>query len=115
LLDGHVIQVEARIQECMKGGLATGQCDRWKDMAKRALVSSMMSLYLIHMHNISEEQKTTANLLLHVLADIQIMEEWCGVTVIVWCSDAMGDAHKMQKDLIKAQLWMIWVFCITSR
>ncbi|KIK73850.1 hypothetical protein PAXRUDRAFT_37062 [Paxillus rubicundulus Ve08.2h10] len=86
--DEHVIQVEARTQEHVKGGLATGQCDRWKNVAKRALVSSMMSVdfepHLIHTHNISEEQKTIANLLLHVLADIQIMEEWFGVAMISW-------------------------------
>ncbi|KIK81315.1 hypothetical protein PAXRUDRAFT_35908 [Paxillus rubicundulus Ve08.2h10] len=88
LLDEHVKQVEARMWEHVKGGLVTGQCDGWKNVAKRTLVSSMMSVDF-------EEQKTTTNLLLHVLADIQVMEEQFGVTVITLCSDAAGDAHKM--------------------
>ncbi|KIK78181.1 hypothetical protein PAXRUDRAFT_164672, partial [Paxillus rubicundulus Ve08.2h10] len=58
-------------------------------------------------HNTSKEQKTAANILMHVLTDIQIMEEHFGATMIVWSSDTAGDAHKMRKDLVKAQPWMI--------
>ncbi|KIJ07991.1 hypothetical protein PAXINDRAFT_50665, partial [Paxillus involutus ATCC 200175] len=99
LLDNHVAQVDRRTRERVEGGLATGQCDGWKNIAKRALVTSMMSInfepYLVHTHNISQEQKTAENLLKHILADIQMMEERFGVTVIAWCSDAAGDARKM--------------------
>ncbi|KAF8834999.1 hypothetical protein BDN67DRAFT_913792 [Paxillus ammoniavirescens] len=115
LLDNHVAQVEERIRECVLGEYATRQCDRWKNMLKKALVASMMSVdfepYLICTHNISKEKKNAENLLAHVLADIQTMEEHFNVTVIAWCSDAAGDARKMWNNLIKARPWMISIDC----
>ncbi|KIK92800.1 hypothetical protein PAXRUDRAFT_34354 [Paxillus rubicundulus Ve08.2h10] len=113
LLDNHGAQVEERIREHVLGEYAIGQCDGWKNVSKKALVTSIMSVdfkpYLIHTHNISEEQKNAENLLVHILADIQTMEEHFNVTVIAWCSDAAGDACKMQNDLIKAWPWMILI------
>ncbi|KAF9038183.1 hypothetical protein BJ165DRAFT_1331756, partial [Panaeolus papilionaceus] len=79
--------------------LAMEQCNRWKNVAKSSVVSTMMTVenesYLIETHNVTKEPKTSDQLLKHVLSNIKMMEEKYGVRVIAWCTDDGPDRKKM--------------------
>jgi hypothetical protein len=44
ILDREVARVEARTRERIKGKIATGQCDGWKNVAKTSVVTSMITV-----------------------------------------------------------------------
>jgi hypothetical protein len=44
ILDREVARVEARTREQIKGKIATGQCDGWKNVAKTSVVTSMITV-----------------------------------------------------------------------
>ena len=44
ILDREVAKVEARTRERIKGNIATGQCDGWKNVAKTSVVTSMITV-----------------------------------------------------------------------
>ncbi|KIM50360.1 hypothetical protein SCLCIDRAFT_34376 [Scleroderma citrinum Foug A] len=97
------------------GCFATGQCDRWKNIAKASVVTSMIIVdfegVLLRTHNISAEAKTAQSLLQHVMEDIKYAEKEYEVTIAAWCTDAVGDAKKMRKDLVKQMPWIISLNC----
>jgi len=44
ILDGEVAKVKARTKERIKGKVATGQCDGWKNVAKTSVVTLMIAV-----------------------------------------------------------------------
>jgi hypothetical protein len=44
ILDGEVAKVKARMKERMKGKIATGQCNGWKNVAKTSVVTSRITV-----------------------------------------------------------------------
>jgi hypothetical protein len=44
ILDGEVAKVEERMKERIKGKVATGQCDGWKNVAKTSVVMLMITV-----------------------------------------------------------------------
>jgi hypothetical protein len=44
ILDREVVKVEARTREQIKGNIATGQCNGWKNVAKTSVVTSMITV-----------------------------------------------------------------------
>ncbi|KAI9507558.1 hypothetical protein F5148DRAFT_964986, partial [Russula earlei] len=80
------------------GKLAMGQCDGWKNTAKRSVVASVVTVasqaYLLQMHNVSAEAKSREELLKLVLSDISYVETVL-LIIIRWCTDDGSDARKM--------------------
>ena len=44
ILEREVAKVEARMREQIKGNIATGQCDGWKNVAKTSVITSMITV-----------------------------------------------------------------------
>ncbi|KIM58793.1 hypothetical protein SCLCIDRAFT_39747, partial [Scleroderma citrinum Foug A] len=99
ILDKQVTRIISKTWLHTTGRFATGQCNRWKNIAKASVVTSMIivdfEVLLLHTHNISAEAKTARNLLQHVMEDIKYAEKEYEVTIAAWCTDAAGDAKKM--------------------
>ncbi|KAF9473477.1 hypothetical protein BDN70DRAFT_767378, partial [Pholiota conissans] len=95
----------------VKGKMATGQCDGWKNIAKTSLVLMVMIPYLIETHNITHDPKTGNILFKLILQDIKIMEEVYDIIVIVWCTDNGLYARKMHHLLLAYSPWLIILPC----
>ncbi|EDR03851.1 uncharacterized protein LACBIDRAFT_306593 [Laccaria bicolor S238N-H82] len=99
VLDNKVRKVENKVRQKVRGKLATGLCDRWKNIAKTSVVSSLMTVdtipYLVQTHNVMHDAKTGDHLLKLVLEDIVLMETKYGVILIAWCTDDSPDGKKI--------------------
>ncbi|KAF8956827.1 ribonuclease H-like domain-containing protein [Flammula alnicola] len=99
VLDREVQKVEDAVKTKVKGQLATGVCDGWKNIAKSSLVSSLMSVgnepYLIQTHDVTGDPKTGDHLLKLVLEDIHLIETKYDVKIIAWCTDDGPDGKKI--------------------
>jgi hypothetical protein len=126
-----VAKVEARVREKVNGKVATGQCDGWTNIAKTAVVTSMMTVehevsqsyqtemthdsrmvvkaYLVRMHNMAGLPKTGDKLLELVRGDIQYMRDSFGVRTIAWCTDDGPDGKKMHRLL---KIWLAWMIVL---
>ncbi|KAF8593547.1 hypothetical protein BDV93DRAFT_584914, partial [Ceratobasidium sp. AG-I] len=107
-LSGSVLkdEVEAAnvaMREAVKGRIATGMSDGWKNIRRTSLLASMLSVnyksYTIKVHDISAQRKTADNHLNIVLNDIDHSEKEHGVRIIAWVSDAGGDSRAMRVRL----------------
>ncbi|KAL6302503.1 ribonuclease H-like domain-containing protein [Sparassis latifolia] len=114
-LDRAFDEVESRTTMKVKGKVATGQCDGWKNVAKMSVVTSMMTVeheaYLVRTHDMSGELKTGDRLLELVRADIKYMSEKYGVKTIGWCTDDGPDGKKMRRLLSVVMACIICVVC----
>ncbi|KAH7917097.1 hypothetical protein BV22DRAFT_1026973 [Leucogyrophana mollusca] len=115
ILDSEVAKVEANMKVKVEGGLATGQCDGWKNISKKAVIGTMITIdytpYLIHTHDVTGDHKTAANLLALVEADIKHCKEVLGVDIITWCSDAGGDSRAIRQQLYKKMPELVQLDC----
>jgi hypothetical protein len=133
ILDREVERVEARTRERIKGKVATGQCDGWKNVAKTSVVTSMITVehmvsfmantrpfqilttilqaYLVRTHDMSGLPKTGDQLLAIVESDIQFIIDKFDVIVIAWCTDDGPDGKKMRRLLGAKYRWMIMLLC----
>ncbi|KDQ07177.1 hypothetical protein BOTBODRAFT_120426, partial [Botryobasidium botryosum FD-172 SS1] len=105
VLKEEVHKVEESVQHHVKGKLATGQSDGWKDVSKTSLVGFMITVtkkvYPIRVHNVSSGKKDANRLLQLVLDEIRRCEEELEVRIIAWCTDSGGDCKSMRKKLAK--------------
>ena len=42
MLDSEVVKAEERVRQKIQGKVGTGQCDGWKNKAKKSVVSTML-------------------------------------------------------------------------
>ncbi|KAL6298476.1 ribonuclease H-like domain-containing protein [Sparassis latifolia] len=114
-LDRAFDEVESRTTMKVKGKVATGQCDGWKNVAKTSVVTSMIMVeheaYLVRMHDMSGEPKTGDRLLELVRADIKCMSEKYRVKTIGWCTNDGPDGKKMRRLLSVVMACIICVVC----
>ncbi|KAF8960763.1 ribonuclease H-like domain-containing protein, partial [Flammula alnicola] len=111
VLDREVQKVEDAVKTKVKGQLATGVCDGWKNIAKSSLVSSLMSVenepYLIQTHDVTGDPKTGDHLLKLVLEDIHLIETKYDMKIIAWCTDDGPDGKKMRRLLQNLYPWLM--------
>lgn len=113
--------------------MATGQCDRWKNVAKTSVVTSMITVdkvvsafvstfwlvnsrqffeaYLVNTHDMTGWPKNGDELLAIVKSDIQLILEKFATTVIAWCTDNGPDGKKMCRLLCVKYVWLIVLVC----
>ncbi|QRV84724.1 hAT family dimerization protein [Ceratobasidium sp. AG-Ba] len=119
-LSGDILRQEvelanASMREAVKGRIATGMSDGWKNIKRNYLLASMLSVdyktYTVKVHDMSARRKTADNHLNAVLADIDEAEKY-GVRVIAWVSDAGGDSramrvrlHRMRPHILVFDCW----------
>ncbi|KAJ7122705.1 ribonuclease H-like domain-containing protein [Mycena crocata] len=98
-----VCPVETEMKAKVSGKFGTGQCDGWKSNAKASIITTSVTvegkLYMIAVHNVSMDKKTSDHLLELVLADMKYCEDELGITYIAWCTDDGGDARGMRRRL----------------
>ncbi|KAF8960112.1 ribonuclease H-like domain-containing protein, partial [Flammula alnicola] len=109
---GSILQREAnkvivKTQKATKGKLTTYQCDGWKNIAKTALITSMMQVdyipYLIRTHDMTGRPKTGDELFALIKDDILYTQNTYGVKVICVTTDDGPDGKKARR-LIKEDL-----------
>lgn len=138
-LSGRVLDTEAgKVTELIKRDVrdrfCTGQCDGWKNIAKSALVASIVNVEyavsssilsrarrsstlvtlkpkLLNVFDISAAVKNAENLLTLVLAEIQYCQDVLKVTLVAWCTDASGESRKMRRLLKERLPWIVTVDC----
>ncbi|KAF9471055.1 hypothetical protein BDN70DRAFT_939231 [Pholiota conissans] len=97
VFDDIVKEVVDRMVTVVKGKMATGQCDRWKNIAKTSLVSTVMTVenqpYLIETHDVTRDPKTGDVLFKLVLWDIKTRKK------------------KMRRLLLAHSPWLITLPC----
>ncbi|KAF8595789.1 hypothetical protein BDV93DRAFT_416285, partial [Ceratobasidium sp. AG-I] len=102
VLEGEVETANTLMREAVKGRIATGMSDGWKNIRRTSLLASMLSVDYkasINLHNISAKRKTADNHLSIVLNDIDQSEQEHGVCIIAWVSDVGGDSRGMRVRL----------------
>ncbi|KAG9076719.1 hypothetical protein FRC06_009350, partial [Ceratobasidium sp. 370] len=92
ILEQELANAEASMRELVRGHIATGMSDGWKNIKRNSLLASMLSVdyttYAVRVHDLSARRKTAKTHLEAVLADIERAEKEFGVSVIAWVSDA---------------------------
>ncbi|KAE9393304.1 hypothetical protein BT96DRAFT_959093 [Gymnopus androsaceus JB14] len=98
VLLGHILNEEVEkandaTKDEVRGWYGTGQCDGWKNIAKKSLISGMLNveytLYILNITDISSKPKT-AETLLKIYAMKVLL-----VLLVAWCTDASGESAKM--------------------
>ncbi|KAF8593718.1 hypothetical protein BDV93DRAFT_460449 [Ceratobasidium sp. AG-I] len=107
-LSGPILQRQVNaandsMHDAIKGRIATGMSDGWKNIRRTSLLASMLSVdyksYTVKVHDITAERKTADNHLKIVLEDIDHCEKEYDIRIIVWVSDAGGDSRAMRVRL----------------
>ncbi|KZV99187.1 hypothetical protein EXIGLDRAFT_831738 [Exidia glandulosa HHB12029] len=103
ILESEAAKVRENIKTNVSGRFATGQCDGWKNVAKSALIATMITVnfvtYCLHLHDLTAVAKTAECLLGLVLGDIAHASSVYLTTIVAWCSDAGGDSRGMRRLL----------------
>ncbi|KIM73621.1 hypothetical protein PILCRDRAFT_80982, partial [Piloderma croceum F 1598] len=115
ILDQEVKLTEDRMKLKIEGRVGTGQCDGWKNKAKKSVVSTMVTVeneaYLINTHDMTKEPKTGDGMFELMKADKKLMEEKYNLTVAGWCADEGPDTKKGKRLMAEEFLWMIILVC----
>ncbi|KAK0183908.1 hypothetical protein F5146DRAFT_1125993 [Armillaria mellea] len=118
-LSGHILdaEVDAAMEETItevKDQYGTGMVDGWstkKDAIQTTGCNVLAKEYPCNIHVTTPERKTAANLLRHVLEDIQIMTKVWGVLLVAWCCDSGGDSKGLRRLLLEIMPWIITIPC----
>ncbi|KAF8960686.1 ribonuclease H-like domain-containing protein, partial [Flammula alnicola] len=111
-ISGPILRKEAekvivKTQKATNGKLATYQCDGWKNIAKTALITSMMQVnyvpYLLRTHDMTGRPKTGDELFELIKDDIIHTKNTYGVDIICVTTDDGPDGKKARR-LIKEDL-----------
>ncbi|KAF8596027.1 hypothetical protein BDV93DRAFT_420187, partial [Ceratobasidium sp. AG-I] len=89
------------MREAVKGRVATGMNNGWKNIRRTLLLASMLSVdYKVNLYGQSAQYlsktQTADNHLSIVLDDIDHSVREHGVRIIAWVSDAGGDSQGMR-------------------
>ncbi|KAB5588959.1 HAT family dimerization protein [Ceratobasidium theobromae] len=114
ILNQEVDRVVGNLKTLVKGHLATGMCDGWKNVAKTSLVASMITVnyqaHITHIRDVSASWKTAGNLLSIVIEEIKYAED-LGAKIVAWCSDASGESRAMRHRLYALMPRLITLDC----
>ncbi|KAI4519678.1 hypothetical protein K525DRAFT_205497 [Schizophyllum commune Loenen D] len=114
ILDDEVNHVTAAVASDVKGQYATGTVDGWstkKDAVQCTGLNVGGKEYPGRIHVTTPEQKTSANLLQHVLSDIQWMVATLGIIIVAWCCDSGGDSRGLRPLLVALMPWILAIPC----
>ncbi|KAI0026736.1 hypothetical protein K488DRAFT_64797, partial [Vararia minispora EC-137] len=116
LLNQAVEGVHVDIRDAVKGKLATGQNDGWKNIRKSHLVALMFTVlrmpYLTDTRNLSGQRKTGDNLFRIIEQQIRELEgPRYGVEVIGWITDDGPDGKKARRLLLEAHPHLMVLVC----
>jgi len=133
LLDAEVKGTTEQVAKKVRGKMATGQCDGWKNVVKTRVVTSMMTVenevsnsvvsssylflsirsqtYLVCTHDMTGQPKTGDKLYELTTSDITYMKDVFGVDVIAYCTDDGPDGKKMRRLLQLVFIWIIVLVC----
>ncbi|KAJ6559004.1 hypothetical protein B0H10DRAFT_2236338 [Mycena sp. CBHHK59/15] len=98
ILDTEVENIQADIQKKVKDEFATASVDGWStkhDAIQQTSFNVKGQEYALNVHVTTNERKTSANLLTHVLADLQMLAAW-GAFIVAFCCDSGGDSRGLR-------------------
>ncbi|EUC60305.1 hAT family dimerization protein [Rhizoctonia solani AG-3 Rhs1AP] len=114
-LPERVAEVEDQAKKATRGGLAMGQSDGWKNIARNPVVAMMMTVrrqtHVLSVNHVGAERKTAENLLQLIKINMEEVELGYGVEWIGWCTDAGSDAQKARMLLHSEFPWLINPVC----
>ncbi|THU99525.1 hypothetical protein K435DRAFT_613004, partial [Dendrothele bispora CBS 962.96] len=115
ILDKEVEKADEETRKCTMGRFGTGQCDGWKNVAKKSLITSMVNVeyepHLLNVTDISSKPKTAETLLDIVLKEIEHVQKVLLVFLVAWCTDCSGESAKMRRLLYAHFPWIVVLDC----
>ncbi|KAF5354454.1 hypothetical protein D9758_012384 [Tetrapyrgos nigripes] len=115
ILNEEVGKADMETRAEVNGQFGTGQSDRWKNITKRSLITSMVNInYKTHLLNVADilsQPKTAESLLEIILKEIEHIKSVLLVTLVAWCTDCSGESLKMQQLLQEHFEWIIVLDC----
>ncbi|KAJ6616252.1 ribonuclease H-like domain-containing protein [Mycena sp. CBHHK59/15] len=113
ILDTEVENIQADIQKKVKDEFATASVDGWStkhDAIQQTSFNVKGQEYALNVHVTTNERKTSANLLTHVLADLQMLAAW-GAFIVAFCCDSGGDSRGLRPLLLSVMPWILTIPC----
>ncbi|KAF7376954.1 DUF659 family protein [Mycena sanguinolenta] len=114
ILDSEVLAVEAGRKSEMKNELTTGSVDGWStkhDAVQKISCNIKGKEIPVQLHITTKERKTSANLFVHVMADIICLTTVVGIIMVAFCCDSGGDSQGLRPLLLKAMPWILTIPC----
>ncbi|KAF8870263.1 ribonuclease H-like domain-containing protein [Mucidula mucida] len=114
ILNEEVDTITEDIKTEVHGLYGTGSVDGWstkKDAVQTTGLNVFGKEYPLNMHVTTPERKTSANLLQHVLKDIEIMTVTWGIVLVAWACDSGGDSKGLRRLLLEIMPWIIAIPC----
>ncbi|THU82318.1 hypothetical protein K435DRAFT_691755, partial [Dendrothele bispora CBS 962.96] len=115
ILNEEVVKANSETRGQTRGKFGTGQCDGWKNVAKKSLITSMVNVeyqpHLLNVTDISSKPKTADTLLDIVLKEIEHVQNVLMVFLVAWCTDCSGESAKMRRLLRGVFPWIIVLDC----
>ncbi|KAF8147012.1 ribonuclease H-like domain-containing protein [Mycena galopus ATCC 62051] len=113
VLDSDVEKIQEKTKKEIKGEFATGSVDGWStkhDAIQQTSCNVRGKEYALNIHVTMKERKTSANLLTHVLADLQMLTLW-GAVIVAFCCDPGGNSKGLWPLLLRAMPWILTIPC----
>ncbi|GJE84312.1 hypothetical protein PsYK624_003880 [Phanerochaete sordida] len=114
-LDENVAEAESRVLEQVRGRLAMGQSDGWKNIAKTNVTTSVITVnhktHILRTHNMTGRPKTGDEMLSLIRSDIQDAQKRLKVVIIGWTTDDGPDGKKARRILAAEEPQLIVTVC----
>lgn len=132
ILDDEVVKADAKTKDEVWERYVMGQCDSWKNIAKKNLIASMMNAeYKVcceiqswiwcvanldmfcysHIFSMSQIFHQSQKLLKLSLILFEYVTKVLFVFLVAWCTDASDESTKMRRLLHEKHKWIIVLDC----
>ena len=129
-----MLHAQGEVKTKYTGGLATLQCDGWKDVSKLNLIAFMFTasqtvcfdsefnkllhiklisrqVHITNVRDVSSDRKTAENLIELIKNEPVVMENEYHLQVIGICTDASGESHCARLRLLREMPWLLIANC----